>query len=42
METKVCTSEVDAIPAPFSLSFNVFIIGPYGYEDLVFNGYVEI
>jgi hypothetical protein len=45
METKVCTSLVDAIPAPFSLVFNVFlklIFGPYCCEELVFNGYVEI
>jgi hypothetical protein len=25
IETKVCTSKVDAIPAPFSLVFNVFL-----------------
>jgi hypothetical protein len=36
---------VVAIPAPFSLVFNVFlelIIVPYEYEDLVFNRYIEI
>jgi hypothetical protein len=45
IETKVSTSKVFAIPAPFSLVFNVFlelIIGPYEYEDLVFNRYIEI
>jgi hypothetical protein len=45
METKVFSSKVDAIPAQFSLAFNVFlklIIVPYGYEDLVFNRCVEI
>jgi hypothetical protein len=39
------TSEVDAIPAPFSLFSSAFLklmIGRYGYEDLVFNMYVEI
>lgn len=37
--------EVDALPAPFSFVFNVFlecIIDPYGYEYLVLNRYVEI
>jgi hypothetical protein len=45
METKMCTSKVDAIPAQFSLSFNVFlklIIVPYGDEDFVFNSYAEL
>jgi hypothetical protein len=45
METKVCTSAVDAVPAHFSLAFKAFIkliIVPYGYEELVFNRYVEI
>jgi hypothetical protein len=45
METKMCTSKVDAIPAQFSLSFKVLlklIIVPYGDEDLVFNIYAEL
>jgi hypothetical protein len=36
---------VDAIPASFSLYFNVLLklnIGLYGYEDLAFSRYVEI
>jgi hypothetical protein len=42
---KVQIYEVDAIPAQFSLAFNVVLnlmIFPYGYEDLVFNRFVEI
>jgi hypothetical protein len=45
MEAWKQVSEVDVIPAPFNLVFNVFlkpIIGPCGYEDLVFNRYAEI
>jgi hypothetical protein len=44
-ECDLWTSEVDAIPAPFSLAFHVFlklILVSYSYEDVVFNRYVEI
>jgi hypothetical protein len=37
---KAYTSKMNAIPAPFSLVINVFlklVIGPYRYEELVFN-----
>jgi hypothetical protein len=40
-ETKMYTSEVDAIPAPFRLAFNMFlklITVPFGCKDLVFVG----
>jgi hypothetical protein len=45
METNVYTSEVAAIPTPFSLVSNMFLkllIGLYGYEDLIFKKDVEI
>jgi hypothetical protein len=38
MEAKLRTSKLGAMPAPLSVP----IIVPYGYEDVVFNIYVEI
>jgi hypothetical protein len=45
METKVYTSQVDAIHVPFIFVINVLlklITVPYRYEDLVSARYVEI
>jgi hypothetical protein len=40
METKVCTFKVDT--NTFTLLMFWLITGPDGYEDLLFNRYVEI